>query len=67
MAYISIFLRVRYGADKTKITVTGTDIDMKPWFMDGETVSVLEDNEHLGKIVTNYHQNQKYVYLRLNK
>ena len=65
--------RVKYGANKTKITVTGSNIDVnyyqdiKPWLMDGKTVSVVEDNEHLGQIISNYHQNQKNVDLRLNK
>ena len=45
---------VKYGADKMKITVIESDIDRKyfadilPWTMDGQSVSVVQDNEHLG-------------------
>ena len=48
--------RCVYGAAKTKIVVTGSNIDMsyykdvRPWTMDGTTVEVVENNDHL-KIV----------------
>ena len=50
--------RVTYGASKTKVTVVGSDADMRyyqdvtPWHMDGQTVTVTEDNDHLGQVVS---------------
>ena len=44
---------VTYGASKTKITVIGSEIDMKyyaeltPWRLNGMQVTVSSDNEHL--------------------
>ena len=57
--------RITYGAAKTKITVVGSDIDVKyfqdvkPRHMDGQHVQVVDDNEHLGNVVSNKHQAQK--------
>ena len=65
--------RIRYGADKTKITVVGSDIDMQyfqdttPWTMGGENVKVVENNEHLGQIVSGYRQESKNIDLRIQK
>ena len=65
--------RITYGASKTKVTVVGSDIDaryfkdVKPWQMDGQVVQVVEDNEHLGQLVSNTNQAQKNVDLKLNK
>ena len=65
--------RVKYGATKTKITVVGAEIDkeyfadVKPWKMDGETVQIVEDNEHLGQIVSDIRAEAKNVDLRLRK
>ena len=65
--------RITYGASKTKVTVVGSDVDtkyfkdVKPWQMDGQAVQVVEDNEHLGQLVSNTHQAQKNVDLRLEK
>ena len=42
--------RIKYGADKTKVTVVGSDVDrsyfqdVKPWTMNNEVVKVVEDN-----------------------
>ena len=50
--------RVVFGADKTKITITGSKIDMRYyqdiniWSLNGEKLKVSEDNEHLGLIVS---------------
>ena len=44
--------RIRHGASKTKITVSGSEIDRQfykdttPWTMGGEHIKVTEDNEH---------------------
>ena len=65
--------RIKYGASKTKITVVGSEIDKeyfcdtKPWKMDGATVEIVEDNEHLGQIVSDVRQEHKNVDLRLKK
>ena len=65
--------RVKYGADKTKVTVVGSDIDrgyysdVKPWKMDSHVVSVTSDNEHLGQIESGVSQEVKNVNSRLQK
>ena len=65
--------RIVYGASKTKITVVGSTIDMKyfsdttPWTMDNERVKVVEDNDHLGRIVSEIKQEQKNVDQRIKK
>ena len=65
--------KIKYGAAKTKITVVGSDIDMAyysettPWRMAGDTVEVVENNDHLGQIVTGIRQESKNVDVRLKK
>ena len=65
--------RIQYGADKTKVTVVGSEVDanyfqnVKPWKMNNEVVKVVEDNEHLGQIVSNKNQEEKNIDLRLQK
>ena len=50
--------RVKCGTSKTKITISGPPADQNcsagvcPWAMDGQKVSVTENNEHLGQIVS---------------
>ncbi len=50
--------RVQYGASKTKITVSGPEIDIqyykdtKPWKMSGESIDVVKNNEHSGQVVS---------------
>ena len=45
--------RIQYGALKTKITVSGPDVDVQyykdtqPWNMAGQPIEVVENNEHL--------------------
>jgi hypothetical protein len=47
--------------------VTGSKIDMQyfqdisPWTLNGETVSVVDNNEHLGLIVSGLNEEQKNV------
>ena len=49
--------QLTFNADKTKIVVSGSKVDMQfyrdthPWKLNGERVSVVEHNEHLGLIV----------------
>ena len=65
--------RITYGASKTKITVSGSEIDRNfyrdttPWTMDGVSINVVEDNEHLGQIVSGSNQTVKNIDLRLKK
>ena len=65
--------RLRYGASKTKITITGSNIDMRyysevnPWTLDGERVNVVSDNEHLGLVVSGEREEEKNVDLRIKK
>ena len=50
--------RLTFGADKTKVTVTGSAHDMRYykeipfWKLNGDYLSVTDDNEHLGLIVS---------------
>ena len=59
--------RVTFNAEKTKLVVTGSMIDMQyykdtsPWTLNGERVSVVENNEHLGLIVSGTCEEQKNV------
>ena len=59
--------KIKYGASKTKITVVGSKIDMAyysdttPWVMDDERVKVVEDNEHLGQVVSGLRQEEKNI------
>ena len=59
--------QLNFNADKTKIVVTGSKVDMQyfqdisPWTLNGERVSVVEDNEHLGLIVSGLSEEQKNV------
>ena len=59
--------RVNFNADKTKLVVTGSEIDMnfyketKPWTLNHEKISVVEDNDHLGLIVSGRCEEQKNV------
>ena len=65
--------KIKYGATKTKITVVGSTIDMQyymdtaPWTMDNGRVKVVEDNEHLGQIVSGYQQELKNIEERISK
>ena len=65
--------RVTYGAEKTKVTVIGSALDMqyysdvRPWHINGQKVKVTEDNEHLGQIVSGTNQEQKNIEKRIEK
>ena len=59
--------QLKFNADKTKIVVTGSKIDMayyketSPWTLNGERVKVVENNDHLGLIVSGMAEEQKNV------
>ena len=65
--------RIQYGSSKTKITISGSVIDMnyyketRPWTMGGQPVDVIENNDHLGQIVSGIRQEEKIVDLRVGK
>ena len=71
--YYGKMYRVTYGAAKTKMTVIGSEIDMQyyrdvaPWTMDGQSVKVSVDNDHLGQIVSGVSQEQKNIDARIQK
>ena len=64
--------QVKYGAAKTKVTITGPAVDQdyykdrKPWTMEGETVQVVDTNEHLGQIIGD-RQEERNIDLRIKK
>ena len=72
-AHYGSLYRIQYGASKTKITVSGPEIDAKyyrdtkPWKMAGQPIDVVEDNDHLGQIVSGFRQEEKNVDLRIQK
>ena len=59
--------RVTFGADKTKVTITGSKQDMSYyssvnlWTLDGVHLPVTENNEHLGLIVSGVSEEIKNV------
>ena len=59
--------RLVFGADKTKITITGSKHDMKYyqdiniWSLYGDKITVSEDNDHLGLIVSGTDEEMKNV------
>ena len=71
--HYGVMYRIKYGASKTNVTIAGSEIDRAyyqeicPWTMDGEKVNVVEDNDHLGQIVSGSQQMQKNVDQRLEK
>ena len=72
-AHYGSLYRIQYGASKTKITVSGPEIDQdyyrstKPWKMNGDSIDVVENNEHLGQIVSGCRQEEKNIELRIRK
>ena len=64
--------RVIFNADKTKIVVTGSRLDMdfyadiSPWHLNGEQVEVVADNDHLGLVVSRLQEEQKNVDRRIS-
>ena len=59
--------RLVFGADKTKVTITGSAHDMsyyqdiKMWSLYGDKITVAEDNDHLGLVVSGKDEEQKNV------
>ena len=65
--------RIQYGASKTKVTIVGSEIDMtyfhdvSPWKMGDEVIETVENNEHLGQIISGVSEESKNVDLKLTK
>ena len=65
--------QIKFNADKTKIVVTGSKLDMafyketKPWTLKGERVRVVDSNEHLGLVVSGLDEEQKNIDANLVK
>ena len=59
--------QLRFNAEKTKIVVTGSKLDMSfykdttPWTLNGEVVKVVDTNEHLGLLVSGAEEEQQNV------
>ena len=59
--------RLIFGADKTKVTVTGSKQDMQYyssipiWSLYGEKLDVCEDNDHLGMVVSGIDEETKNI------
>ena len=55
------------------MSVVGSKVDMdyyqdiQPWVMDNLPVSVKEDNDHLGLIVSGYKEEEKNIDLKMKK
>ena len=67
MSHYAKQYQLRFNAGKTKVVVTGSKLDMafykdtKPWTLDGKRVMVVENNEHLGLVVSGSDEEQKNV------
>ena len=65
--------RIKYGASKTVISVVGSKRDMdyyediQPWTMDSLPVSVKENNDHLGLIISGVREEEKNIDLKIKK
>ena len=65
--------RTEYGPQKTVISVVGSKIDMQyyqdvqPWRMEGKTVSVKENNDHLGLVVSGLREEEKNIDAKIKK
>ena len=65
--------RVEFSAKKMKITVIGSKVDQKywkdtsPWSMNNINIEVVEDNEHLGQIISGVNPVQKNIDLNIDK
>ena len=59
--------QLKFNPSKTKVIVTGSKIDMAfykdtmPWTLNGQRISVVDNNEHLGLIVSGIDEEQKNV------
>ena len=65
--------QLQFNADKTKIVVTGSKQDMAfykdttPWTLNGETIKVVDKNEHLGLVVAGVDEEQRNIDENISK
>jgi hypothetical protein len=65
--------RVVFNASKTKVVVTGSKHDMnfyqetKPWTLNGVRIPVVEENDHLGLVVSGWDEEQKNLDQNITK
>ena len=65
--------QLKFNADKTKIVVCGSKRDMayyketSPWTLCGEKVKVVDNNEHLGMIVSSSDEEEKNIDENISK
>lgn len=63
--------KVAYGSDKTKVVISGPPIDQKyyqdtkPWKICNGKIQVVDQNEHLGQVISGDRQESKNVDLRI--
>ena len=73
VAHYGARYRVLFGADKTKVTISGSKHDMSYykdiniWNLDGDPLAVTDDNEHLGLIVSGLDEEIKNVDKNVDK
>ena len=67
VSYFGKKYRIIFNADKTKLVVTGSRIDMEycrkvsHWTLDGTPIAVHETNEHLGLVVAGVNEEQRNI------
>ena len=67
MSHYAFKYQLKFNAGKTKIVVTGSKVDMAyfkdiaPWTLNGEKISVVDSNEHLGLVVAGCDEEQRNV------
>ena len=65
--------RIKFNTSKTKLVVTGSQLDMdyyadiSPWTLNGESICVTENNEHLGIVVSGKNEELKNVDRRIQE
>ena len=62
-------MKLEERREKTKIVVTGSKVDMDyygdtvPWSLNGERIAMVQNNEHLGLVVSGLNEEQKKLNL----
>ena len=65
--------QLKFNAGKTKVVVTGSKVDMAfykdttPWTLDGDRISVVDANEHLGLIVAGTNEEIRNIDENISK
>ena len=73
MSHYARRYQLQFNAEKTKIVVTGSKVDMDfykstcPWTLNGEKISVVDTNEHLGLTVSGHNEELRNVDENISK